>query len=103
MLANWIEDETQSADFGDVRLENRFKRLISDIYDRCRNSIPAACGGWKETLAAYRFFDNENVNLDGVLASHYEATLTRISASNVGVIVKSGVWLIESSGDLIVI
>ena len=95
MLANWIEDETQSADFGDVRLENRFKRLISDIYDRCRNSIPAACGGWKETLAAYRFFDNENVNLDGVLASHYEATLTRISASNVVLIAQDTTQLVR--------
>jgi len=30
MLANWVEDETQSADFGDVRLDKRFKRLIAD-------------------------------------------------------------------------
>ena len=91
MLADWVEDETQSADFGDVRLDKRYKRLIADIYDRSRNSLPAACGGWKETLAAYRFFDNENVNLEGVLASHYEATLTRISASNVVLIAQDDV------------
>ncbi len=83
MLADWVEDEAKSADFGDVRLENRFKRLIAAIDDRSRNSLPAACGGGKETLAADRFFDHDNVNLEGVLASHYEATLTRISAGNV--------------------
>ena len=83
MLADWVEDETKSADFGDVRLAKRFKRLMADIYDRCRNSIAVACGGWKETLAAYRFFDNKNVNLDCILSSHYDATLARISASKI--------------------
>lgn len=61
MLADWIEEEGKSSHFGDLRLDKRFKQLLTDIYDRCRNSIPAACGGWNETLAAYRFFDNKNV------------------------------------------
>lgn len=95
MLANWVEDETKSVDFGDARLDKRYKRLMADIYDRSRNSLPAACGGWKETLAAYRFFDNENVNLERVLASHYEATLTRISASNVVLIAQDTTQLIR--------
>ena len=55
--------ENEGVNFGDLRLSKRFKRLLTDIYDRCRNSIPAACGGWSETIAAYRFFDNKNVNL----------------------------------------
>ena len=54
-----------------------------------------ACGGWKETLAAYRFFDNDNVNLEGVLASHYDATLTRISASNVVLIAQDTTQLVR--------
>lgn len=95
MLADWVEDETQSADFGDVRLDKRYKRLIADIYDRSRNSLPAACGGWKETLAAYRFFDNENVNLEGVLASHYDATLERISVSDVVLIAQDTTQLVR--------
>ncbi len=95
MLADWVEDETKSADFDDARLDKRFKRLMADIYDRCRNSIPAACGGWKETLAAYRFFDNKNVNLDAVLSSHYEATLARINASKLVLIAQDTTQLIR--------
>ncbi len=95
MLADWVEDETKSADFDDARLDKRFKRLVADIYDRCRNSIPVACGGWKETLAAYRFFDNKNVNLDAVLSSHYDATLARINASKVVLIAQDTTQLIR--------
>lgn len=29
-------------------------------------SVPKACQGWGETMAAYRFFDNENVSRRGV-------------------------------------
>ena len=34
--------------------------------------------GWGETQAAYRFFDNEKVTAEKVLAPHREATLQRI-------------------------
>lgn len=95
MLSDWIENEGKSTDFGDLRLDKRFKQLLTDIYDRCRNSIPAACGGWKETLAAYRFFDNKNVNLERVLSPHYDATLERISASNVVLIAQDTTQLVR--------
>ena len=46
-------------------------------------SIPVACGGWAETKATYRFFDNNNVNATKILASHREASLERIKCPNV--------------------
>ena len=95
MAADWAEEEGESADFGDQRLSKRFKRLLTNLYDLSRNSIPAACGGWNETLAAYRFFDNANVNIEKVLSPHHDATLRRIGASAVVLIVQDTTHLIR--------
>ena len=95
MVSGWAEEEGKGADFGDLRLAKRFKKLLSDIYDRCRNSIPAACGGWSETLAAYRFFDNKNVNIGCILSPHYKATLKRIDACQVVLIAQDTTQLIR--------
>ncbi|WP_244670556.1 transposase DNA-binding-containing protein [Rhodoplanes elegans] len=43
--------------------------------------IPAACGDWAATKAAYRFFDNPRVTEHGVLAGHFAATAERCAAS----------------------
>ncbi len=51
--------------------------------DKPNESIPVACGGWAETLAAYRFFDNEKVTSDQRLSSHLEASIKRIACHQV--------------------
>jgi hypothetical protein len=43
-------------------------------------SIPAACGGWAETQAAYRLFDNPKVSAEAVLAPHSKRTVERMGA-----------------------
>ncbi len=40
-------------------------------------SLPAACNGWSETLAAYRFFDNAKVTSQRVLLAHAASNLER--------------------------
>ena len=95
MASDWVEEEGKNADFGDQRLAKRFKRLLSDLYDLSRNSIPAACGGWNETLAAYRFFDHKKVTIKRVLSPHYEATLKRIKAAGVVLIAQVTTHLIR--------
>jgi len=42
-------------------------------------SIPAACGGWDETRAAYRLFDHDTVAAERVLAPHIACTETRLT------------------------
>jgi len=95
MAADWVENESDRVNFGDLRLSKRFKRLLTDVYDRCRHSIPAACGGWAETIAAYRFFDNKNVNLRLLLSAHYEASVKRIGACDVVLIAQDTTQLIR--------
>ena len=68
----------KDADLNDQRLNRRLKLILSHLSRHPTASIPAACGGYAETAAAYRFFDNDKVNFDGVLRPHQESTRTRI-------------------------
>ena len=87
-MQSWIEDELQTSDFGNEKLNDRFKVLMNDLGQKPSISIPAACGGWAETIAAYRFFDNERVDEQEVLAPHHDATLDRIAKQKVVLLVQ---------------
>jgi hypothetical protein len=52
-------------------------RILERLGDKPTPSIPVAHRGWAETQAAYRFFSNETVSPEAVLAPHVEATLER--------------------------
>jgi hypothetical protein len=41
------------------------------------SSINQACGDWTETKAAYRFFQNNNVGVEDILAAHRAKTAER--------------------------
>lgn len=74
----WIERELRTAQLADERLDKRYRVLLDRLSDKPTLSIPAACHGWSETQAAYRFFDNERVEPEQLLQPHREATLERI-------------------------
>jgi hypothetical protein len=76
----WIDMETKDADFGDQRLDARYRILLEQLGDKPSLSIPAACGDRAETAAAYRFFDNDKTDPQKVLAPHRQATLERVRA-----------------------
>lgn len=75
---DWVEEELGRADFGDARLTKRIKKLMKILGTKPSHSIPEACGGWAETLSAYRFFGNKKVSFEEILNCHYEPTLERI-------------------------
>lgn len=85
---SWSTEEFSSLDLGDKRLNDRAIKLLSDFGDNPVGSIPSACGGWKETKAAYRFFDNPKVTEDKVFSPHKEATLKRMESENVVLLVQ---------------
>jgi hypothetical protein len=74
----WVLQETRTAHFGDERLDRRYALLLDQLSDKPSLSIPAACSGYAETAAAYRFLDNQRVCPERVLQPHYDATLERI-------------------------
>src|SRR4029077_16252823 len=58
---SWTAQEMLTANLGDERLKRRVAKILSRLADRPEGSVPAAFQSWAETLAAYRFFDNERV------------------------------------------
>ena len=82
-MNNWAREEMATADLGDRRLNKRSAKVLEQLGQHPQVSIPAACGGWSETLAAYRFFANPKTSLEKVLAPHYDATLQRLMAAPV--------------------
>ena len=74
----WASSEMHMAELGDKRLHNRLVLLLDTLGNQPQDSIPVACGGWAETKAAYRFFDNKKISADKILAPHKAATIERI-------------------------
>ena len=72
--------ELDGIDLGDQRLNRRARRVLAKLGEKPTLSIPAACGGWHETRAAYRLFDHDAVTAEAVLAPHIARTVERIGA-----------------------
>ena len=79
--AGWQESELGCSGFPDERLRQRLRRLFEQFSSAPGQPVPAACGDWAATKAAYRFFDNPRVTEHGILAGHFAATASRCSAS----------------------
>ena len=84
MLAPWVMDEMQTADLDDKRLDVRLKAVLSALWQHPTASIPAACGGRTEMVAAF-FFENEKATFADS-AAHSDATRQRIAAQRVVVL-----------------
>jgi hypothetical protein len=87
MLSPWVVEEMATADPHDDRLNKRLELLLSQLAAHPTASLPAACGGYAEITAAYRFFDNDKVGFDGVLRPHLDRTRERIAAQPVVLLV----------------
>ena len=46
-------------------------------------SVPQACADWANTMAAYRFFDNEAVDWRAILGAHTDCAMTRMATHEV--------------------
>jgi hypothetical protein len=88
MISQWAGQEMALVDFGDERLDTRAAILLSAMGNRPNLSIPAACGGHAETQAAYRFFDNDKVTFEQILAPHIQCTRQRMAEHKVVLLVQ---------------
>lgn len=77
-MSDGIGDELNGIDLGDKRLNKRSKHLLEALAENPEASINAACDGWGNTMAAYRFFDNEAVMPKKIFRPHREATIGRM-------------------------
>lgn len=83
MVRPWVSDEMKDLDLKDKRLNDRLTEVLSQLGGRSTASIPEACGGYAETAAAYRLFDNDKVDFDNVLQPHIDATRRRMCEQDV--------------------
>jgi len=74
----WAQEEFETIDLGDKRLNQRAVLLAERLAQKPSASIPAACGNWAETAAAYRFLSNEHVSWQEVMTAHGKASQERI-------------------------
>lgn len=73
----WAAVELGAAALGDRRRTQRLMQMASAFAARPAASIPAACGSAAATKAAYRFFDDDAVAADAIVAAHVRATALR--------------------------
>ena len=76
---SWASDEFAEVSLGDKRLDARLITLCDRFSDAPESPINQACADWAETKAAYRFFQNENVDVAEILAAHRSKTAKRAS------------------------
>ncbi len=82
--ADWTEEEFGRVQFFDERLKSRLLTLAGDFFAQPGELIPQACSGSEaKTKAAYRFFQNSNVDMQKLLRPHIESTIERLRSHKV--------------------
>ena len=79
----WADTEFETIDLGDERRNKRAIRLVERLSAQPMASVPQACGDWADTMAAYRFFGNEEVDWRAILGAHTDCAKTRLAAHEV--------------------
>jgi len=79
----WAQEEFETIDLSDARLNARAALLAQSLADKPGESIPNACQGWAETQAAYRFLSNQRTNWSTLMQPHWDATIKRMRGHKV--------------------
>jgi hypothetical protein len=90
---SWVANEVAGCEFKDQRLKPRLAVIVERLGAKPTASIPAACHGWGETQATYRFLSNERVEAEEILGGHSQATINRIAAEPVALLVQDTTFL----------
>ena len=83
-----IRREMEGVHLGDERLNARAVQMLESFMSNPSVSINAACNGWSESQAAYRFFNNARTTPEKILQPHIDRTLERIAQEKVVLMVQ---------------
>jgi hypothetical protein len=72
--AQWAQNEFGFAQLGDQRRNKRLVNIAEHLAASPGGTLPQAFADWAELKAAYRFFGQQGVNFEGVLAPHVART-----------------------------
>ena len=74
-----MDRELAERQFKDVRLLQRFRKLLGQIASAVGWTIPFVCQDRANTKAAYRLFSNERVDEEAILSGHFQVTRDRVA------------------------
>jgi len=92
-VTRWIENEFSRLDFGDIRLENRFRQIITDLSHVCDQTISSSLSTWAKIKACYRFLANPKVSMAMMLAPHIQSSLERIAKQETVLLLQDSTYL----------
>jgi hypothetical protein len=78
--SDWTTEESYDCNFADKRLCDRYQKVLRQIGGADASSMPWACEDWANAKAAYRFFDNDRIEVVNLLGGHFAATGRRARA-----------------------
>lgn len=90
---DWVDREVAGAQMKDQRLKSRLGQVLSQLSREPERSIPGACKQWGDVLGAYRFFDNDRVQVADILSGHKSATLARMADQQVVLVAQDTTFL----------
>lgn len=87
-MSHGLAAELTGLDLGDQRRNRRSQKVIEQLGANPEASINAACGKWRDTIAAYRLFSNAAVTPDKIRAPHVAVTRQRVAAHPVVLVIQ---------------
>jgi len=94
---SWAAEEFADVSLGDKRLDARLVKLCDRFSNAPESPINQACADWAETKAAYRFFQNENVEAGEILATHRCKTAKRAKQHKMVLAVQDTSYFVHTS------
>ena len=76
-IHSWAAEEFVEVNLGDKRLNQKLIQLCDRFSESPESPINQACEDWSETKSAYRFFQNESVEVGSIMAAHSAKTARR--------------------------
>src|SRR5579883_979767 len=70
----WASKTFGAAELGDQRRTDRLVTMAAAIAHDPAASLPKAMRSWNDTIAAYRFLDNEQISHEQIMMPHWRAT-----------------------------
>jgi hypothetical protein len=77
-MTSWIREELGEVHFGDQRLDERLLKIGEKLLEKPSLSLNQGQGDWAASKAAYRFFENDKVEIEPILQVHVSRTCERI-------------------------
>ena len=89
---NCVHQELGGINLGDKRLDRRALSITASLAQQPFVSLPQAMGNWAKTKAMYRFFDNELVETQKIIAPHIDITSKKLDAHKVVLAIQDTVF-----------